>query len=683
VRRRLLPLMLVAGTVFALGCADGGGDPTGAELKKSKAPENAAPQAKIEKLITALFPQPEKAQAKRLFSEVKDLLSDGDVGGAQAKALDLLDLATTLLVADELLHPRNELRADAFTRFHELVREFVGLPEGTAAPVDATTGGTAALPSGDADVTVEPGSVEGIVVITITRKEGDDPCLFPIDNPQLGGCYDYTREPAGDFILPVLITACFAVVPGMYSDDQLNRFQLHKSDAGGPVTALKIPGSGHPGDDEDCFTEQVIEASLESSGLANFAHARWNNLRTAMAAVLGPQELHAAAVAGTGKRLGGLGSSFTDIGAALPVQMNRVNPSDADRTALTGAVLPTAVEVTDNGGETVVGVFVTFTVAGGGSVGSPVVTGSDGVAEASWTIASGPTTLVASGVGFGVHEEAGGTGPFIPVPPDFTVDLGTGELPFDAEGLDIFDGFETASGWTTSGFWHRSQLTGVQNDAVVDNLVNLAPDDISSGSLPAPFGGDWAFWYGEEATGNFMGARSTFNPVGGGGISQTANSGTLVSPNIEMPSVLGEGQDAVLKFDAWFEIESFDPDRFDIMRVSVRDVVSSAVTVLGVLNPSVDPNGGTATPFTSAGFDTAPVWIQSTQSMNAFVGKTIQLIFEFDTRDTQYNGFRGWVVDDVRIVNAPSVPASTAQLSIMGVPQAGSLNPDPPSTDRQ
>ncbi len=435
-RRRLLPLMLVAGTVFALGCADGGVDPTGAELKKSQIPKQTAPQAQINKLINALFPQPDKAQAHALFSEVKDLLSDGDVELAQEKALELLDLATALLLSDALLHPDDEPRADAYTRFYELVREFVGLPEGTAAPVDPGAPGSAELPSGDATVDWQAGSVEETVVIKITRKEGDASCGFLIDNPQLGGCYDYTREPAGSFVLPVEVTACFDELD--YEEPQLSRFLLHKSDdptnPSAPVDALEPLDLG-PGGGEPCFTGEVESASLESSGLANFARARWKDMRSAFAAVLGPQPLQAAAVAGAGKRLGGLSGSFTDIGAALPVQMDYEDEDDAERTAPEGATLPTTVRVTDVAGQDVTGAYVTFTVTeGAGSVGSTETTVAtvDGIANAQWIIGSGLNKVEASGRGIGVHANQSGDGPFIPGPGETSVELGTGVLEFTA-----------------------------------------------------------------------------------------------------------------------------------------------------------------------------------------------------------------------------------------------------------
>ncbi len=51
------------------------------------------------------------------------------------------------------------------------------------------------------------------------------------------------------------------------------------------------------------------------------------------------------------------------------------------------------------------------------------------------------------------------------------------------------DDFETAeTGWTETGFWHRSTLANATNTAHPD-YVNLAPSDKSGGALPQPIQG--------------------------------------------------------------------------------------------------------------------------------------------------------------------------------------------------
>ena len=256
---------------------------------------------------------------------------------------------------------------------------------------------------------------------------------------------------------------------------------------------------------------------------------------------------------------------------------------------------------------------------------------------------------------------------------------------FTAVDPEFTDGFETESGWTGTGFWNRSTLRHQDGIRFVNTawptFVSGANGDETPDTLPTPFTGSFAFWYGQEASGNYLGTQITNDVPGSGGTSTEPNSGVLTSPLIPMPS--DEGQTVMLAFDTWFEIESVDPNAFDIMRVSVQDAATSAVTDLGVLNPSFDPNGPPATPFTSGGFDTAPIWKEITKDVSAFRGKTVRLLFTFDTRDQSYNGFRGWLLDNVRITQPAPVPTSPLQASLRAAPSGSTLLPEQPPRARQ
>ena len=144
-----------------------------------------------------------------------------------------------------------------------------------------------------------------------------------------------------------------------------------------------------------------------------------------------------------------------------------------------------------------------------------------------------------------------------------------------------------------------------------------------------------------------------------------------------------EGRDIVLRFDAWWEIESVNPASFDVMDVAIYDVAANTTTSLGMLNPGADPASGPfGRPFTSGGLDTPPVWAPNSVDVSAFAGKTIQLVFGFNTGDGLYNGFRGWLLDNVRIVQEEPVLAAAFMQSVADGSNGG-LNPVPTVSTRE
>lgn len=205
-------------------------------------------------------------------------------------------------------------------------------------------------------------------------------------------------------------------------------------------------------------------------------------------------------------------------------------------------------------------------------------------------------------------------------------------------------------GWSMTGFWH------VQPNAVITNnaypmYVKLAPNDGSEAKIPTAYKGSKSMWYGEAATGNFMGTPSTYQSELSGGTSTSSNQGRITSPVI---SLAGQSV-ASLNFQSWFEIESVNPNQygFDLMEVIVVEEGSTFEVLLGRLNPYTDPilSDRAALPFTSGGFNQAPLWKYEEFDLSAYVGKNIRLIFQFKTVDHLYNGFRGWFVDDIKIVD--------------------------------
>ena len=251
----------------------------------------------------------------------------------------------------------------------------------------------------------------------------------------------------------------------------------------------------------------------------------------------------------------------------------------------------------------------------------------------------------------------------------------------------FFDNFEHGSpGWTTLGdnnktssypnghdFWNliqNPQTLAVPN-AVNPTLVTY-PD--SAGMLPAAYSGIHAWWYGDNPTVDpinpsnssmtYMGNQFDWPPEHPkkGGTSNGPNSGSLLSPSIDLTSV----PNATLTFATWWEIESLNPAHFDLMYIDVSTDGGNNWSNLGVLNPSTNPTGG-ANPYsyTTNGIDTVASWRIASANLTPYVGLHIKLRFRFDTIDGTDNGFRGWFIDNVGVFST----------STSG-PQIGSLTPN-------
>ena len=221
-----------------------------------------------------------------------------------------------------------------------------------------------------------------------------------------------------------------------------------------------------------------------------------------------------------------------------------------------------------------------------------------------------------------------------------------------AANLDAVEEAEALNLWHS----HSSGLS-IINQAVVENLVSLAPDDQSGGKIPDPQG-NYACWYGQSAAGNvgqgnFLGDIDDTN--GGvesdGGESDRYNAGAIVSPLIDLTNASAP---LALDFNTWWEIESVNPNEngFDLMIISVSTDNGSSWSDIARLNPLSDPIGGERAPlpYSNRGFNKAPLWLsQEPVSLSDFAGQQIKLRFAFTTQDSLYNGFRGWLVDDIAI----------------------------------
>ena len=232
----------------------------------------------------------------------------------------------------------------------------------------------------------------------------------------------------------------------------------------------------------------------------------------------------------------------------------------------------------------------------------------------------------------------------------------------------FFDNMESGmNGWTATGFWHNEYNPGqyfVQYLQINPTLVTL-PDD---GSLPDAYSGNYAWWYGENSTGTFIGPYDpSYQYDDNGGTSDYANTGTLTSPAVDLSSVTS----ATLSFMTWWEIEGVDVNMYDMMYVEISTDNGATFTELGTLNPLDDADGESYMPYSSGGLGMPGQWYKTTVDISDYTGSNqVKVQFRFDTIDSQFNGFRGWLIDDVSI----GLQSSTAPLIVVITPETGPVN---------
>ena len=208
------------------------------------------------------------------------------------------------------------------------------------------------------------------------------------------------------------------------------------------------------------------------------------------------------------------------------------------------------------------------------------------------------------------------------------------------------------------------QDLNITNKSYINDLVYLAPNDSTDGKIPNPINGTKCFWYGNpdnsnESTGSFIDVATSNDHNGSGGTSESyANSAELISPAIDLTQYSGAIN---VSFKTWWEIESVNPNAngYDLMTISASDNNGTTWRDLARLNPLSDPQSAnldrSPIPFSNTGFNSAPNW-QTVEGIalvdsngNTLAGKTIKLKYTFDSKDNLYNGFRGWMIDDLKI----------------------------------
>jgi hypothetical protein len=234
---------------------------------------------------------------------------------------------------------------------------------------------------------------------------------------------------------------------------------------------------------------------------------------------------------------------------------------------------------------------------------------------------------------------------------------------FGVVNATSYFGYENGEDPWSNGesFWNRRNSDPLTNSAFTNEYVaTFDAPEVSGGTVATPFRADFSGWYGDPETGNYIGAQVE-EGTGTGGTSEFPNSGAFLSPELQIPNI--SGTTVELRFKTWWEIEGVNPGKDGIGPFDVMDVFLESDgedSHLAQLNPDEDPDFGetpqdrAAMPYTSGGFNTAPVWQDVAIDISEFAGQTVRIRFEFTTGDVNYNGFRGWMVEDVRVSSGTS-----------------------------
>jgi len=250
----------------------------------------------------------------------------------------------------------------------------------------------------------------------------------------------------------------------------------------------------------------------------------------------------------------------------------------------------------------------------------------------------------------------------------------TKNLNFQPKSLIYFDDMESSNSQITgTGFWHRqsnpqtiavyhsgsSSPENPPNDINPDLVTLPVLDPNGNAFLPAAYSGSHVWWYGVAGNGTFIDDPFdlSIQAAKNGGRSIQANNGDLILPPIN----LSTATEAFLQFLTWWEIEGVDADSFDMMYVLVSTDGGFTYDTIGALNPLNDVNNAPEQNYSSGGSNTEPLWVQPIFDLTPYAGNIVNILFRFQTVDPLYNGFRGWLIDDIAVYGEGlPVPAITS-----------------------
>lgn len=321
----------------------------------------------------------------------------------------------------------------------------------TSKTVNLLAGGTVHTDIGgdDAGVIIKPGS--GATTHTITVKSCADLNPRVTDLKTFGPCISVTATPAlppAGLIQAATVYIC-AVIPEVEAlgGEQHDRVTMHKYD---PGVLMALPHA------QACGAPPTTLTSL----LGALKRGSFKKAAAQAVAMLAPKVLNAAP-----RRLdvgaGGEALDFSDFQFALPSKFTIV--AGNNQTLPSGSVLAVApkVQVTDLGGDPVVGARVRFASSPAAcaalAAGAGTESGTGGFVEsaATWTVAAGSNTIaVACGRGIAGSDNngprPGEDDPFQPISHHFdesasdgpAVTVLTGSVAFNATGVAFTYGTE-------------------------------------------------------------------------------------------------------------------------------------------------------------------------------------------------------------------------------------------------
>lgn len=238
------------------------------------------------------------------------------------------------------------------------------------------------------------------------------------------------------------------------------------------------------------------------------------------------------------------------------------------------------------------------------------------------------------------------------------------------------DDFETDLGWSASAasagvIWHR-RTDDETLDACNPSGVTVSPTESCTpapvyaptcalcadatatacqpvvGALPRAAAGKTPAWFGKPGSGTYLGTGGTCLDKSGGS-SQSAIAGTFTSPQFAIP--LG-GNGLRIQLHYWYEIDALSlAGAGDRLRV-LASADGVTFTEVAMLQPQAAFVGDLDKAWTSAGWFQAPRWVATDLALPTGLNTTGKLTIrlEFQTQNTLLNGFRGWLVDTVRLV---------------------------------
>jgi hypothetical protein len=227
-----------------------------------------------------------------------------------------------------------------------------------------------------------------------------------------------------------------------------------------------------------------------------------------------------------------------------------------------------------------------------------------------------------------------------------------------------------APGWQGTGLWQVKQRP--ETVRVSPSIGGLLTDVPAGSPLPAAWSGTGVAWFGDAETGTYCAGWSTVDQHPSDGCrSAGVVAGSLVSPPLALTAP------ARLRFHAWWEIAAGDFETSDLMTVDYSTDGGTSWTEAARLNPRVPPVGSLIQSYSSGGLRLPGTWREYDVDLTAAAGMPdVRVRFRFDSVDSQGQGFRGLLVDDV-VVEGSDVAGGAAPPGEAPGPSASAAAPAP------